>query len=439
MKLFDFASSETTLAREIRGGVITFMTMAYIIFVQPAMLSHAGMDFGAITFATCISAAVATMMMGLYANLPIALAPGMGENAFFTFTVVLGMGMVWQSALGAVFIAGIIFLLLSILKVRRAILNAIPDTMRYATAGGIGLFIAFLGLIQGGLVTKSEGGVLQIGNLHSPVALIAILGLIVMMILYIKKVPGAIFFGIVISAIVAFAVGLIKYEGILSLPPDYKPTFLKFAFHDIGRPSFWLAVFIFLYMDLFDTIGTLLAVAYAGNLVTPDGEVKNVKRAMVTDATGTVVGAMFGTSTVTSYIESTTGIAAGARTGFAAVIVALLFIISMFFYPIIKAIGGGITVGGTKFYPITAPALIMVGILMAKTIKEIEWEKFWLAIPAFLTLIGIPLTFSIADGMALGFIAYPICAVAAGKGEKVSTTMWIIAGAFVLRYVLFKG
>ena len=424
----------TSLRTEILGGLVTFMTMAYIIFVNPAVLSAAGMDFGGVTFATCIAAAVATAIMGLYANLPIAQAPGMGENFFFAYTVVLGMGLAWQDALGAVFVAGVIFLLLSVFKVRRYIIDAIPETMKHAVAAGIGIFIAFIGLVDSGIIAKSAGGIVQLGNLKAPHTLLALFGLFLIIILMNRKVYGAILWGILASAVVALIFGMVKYTGIVSMPPSPSPTFLKFSLTKILNPDFLVVVFIFLYMDMFDTVGTLLAVAESGNLMTPDGRVVRGNRALISDAVGTIVGALFGTSTVTSYIESTAGITAGARRGIAAVVVAVLFVLSLFFYPLIKMIGAGIQVGDKFFHPITAPALIVVGAMMTTSLAKIDWSKKWEVIPAFITIIGIPLTYSIADGFALGFVSYVISGVAAGK--KIPVAMWIIAALFVLRYIL---
>lgn len=439
MVLFGIKPSGSSIGKEIRGGAVTFMTMAYVIFVQPAVLSQAGMDFGAITFATCISAAIATLLMGLYANLPIAQAPGMGENFFFTFSIVLGMGMMWQDALGAVFVAGIVFLLLSIFKVRRLVLDAIPHSLRHATAAGIGIFIAFIGLSEAGIVVKNPGALVQLGNLMAPHTLLALFGLLIMMVLVMRKVPGAVLWGILASLAIALILGMVKYNGIFSAPPSPAPTFWKFSLKKLLslNTSFLIAVFVFLYMDMFDTIGTLFAVSDAGNLLTEKGEIPRANRALISDAVGTVVGAIFGTSTVTSYIESTTGIAAGARTGLSAVVVAILFLLSLFIYPIVKMVGAGIDVGGTHFYPITAPALIIVGAMMTKTLAKIDWSEMWKALPAFLTLIGIPLTYSIADGMALGFVSYTICALAAGEAKQVNPLMWIIAAMFIIRYAFF--
>ena len=440
MSAIDLKSSGTSFGRELRGGIVTFMTMAYIIFVQPAVLSQAGMDFGGVTFATCISAAIATFIMGIYANLPIAQAPGMGENFFFTFSIVLGMGLVWQDALGAVFVAGIIFLLLSIFKVRKLILDAIPRSLRHATAAGIGIFIAFIGLSEAGIIVKNPGALVQLGDLTAPHTLLALFGLLVIMILMMRKVPGAVLWGILASLVVALIFGMVKYSGIFSAPPSPAPTFWKFSLKKLlsFNSSFLVAVFVFLYMDMFDTIGTLFAVSDAGNLLTEKGEIPRANRALISDAVGTVVGAIFGTSTVTSYIESTTGISAGARTGLSSIFVAVFFILALFLYPVIKMVGAGVNVGGAIFYPVTAPALIVVGAMMTKTLAKIDWSEMWKALPAFLTLIGIPFTYSIADGMALGFVSYPICATAAGKAKEVNPLMWIIAALFVIRYAFFK-
>ncbi|MCD6595908.1 NCS2 family permease [bacterium] len=422
--------------RELGGGLVTFMTMAYIIFVQPAVLSAAGMDFGAVTFATCVSAAIATAVMGIYANLPIAQAPGMGENFFFTYTVVLGMGLAWQDALGAVFVAGVIFLVMSIFKVRKYIIDAVPNSMKHAVAAGIGIFIALIGLSESGIIAKNPSGLLQLGNLGANYTLLAMFGLVLIIILVVRKVPGAILWGIIATAIVGAIFGMVKYEGIMSAPPSPSATFMKMSFKNIFSPQILTVIFIFLYMDMFDTVGTLLGVADAGDLLTPDGKLPGSNRALLSDAIGTVVGAIFGTSTVTSFIESTAGIAAGARRGLSSVFVAILFLLSLFFYPLIKMVGAGVTVGSAHFYPITAPALIIVGCMMTKSLSKIEWSKIWIAIPAFITLIAIPLTYSIADGFALGFITYAISAIAAGKAKETNIAIWIIAALFIIRYAV---
>ena len=319
------------------------------------------------------------------------------------------------------------------------VLDAIPMSLRHATAAGIGIFIAFIGLVDAGIVVKNPGALVQLGAVTSPHCLLALFGLLLTAILIVRKIKGAILWGILATLILGVATGQVQYYGIFSLPPSPAPTFMKFSLFHLMRftPEFIVAVFVFLYMDVFDTIGTLFAVSDAGNLLTEKGEVPRANRALLSDAIGTVVGSLFGTSTVTSFIESTAGISAGARTGLSSVVVAILFILSLFIYPIVRMVGAGIAIGEATFHPITAPALVIVGSMMAKTLSRIEWDEVWRAIPAFLTLIGIPLTYSIADGMALGFVAYPICALAAGKAREVNVLMWIIAALFVARYVFF--
>ncbi len=421
--------------KEIIGGIVTFMSMAYIIFVQPSVLSQAGMDFGAVMMATCLSAAFATLMMGLYANYPIALAPGMGENFYFAFTVILGMGIAWQKALGAVFLSGVIFLILTLVGIRELIINAVPSSLKNAIAAGIGLFIAFIGLNQAGIV-KIEGNIIHLGSMKSPPVLLTLFGLFLICVLMRFNVKGSILIGMLATAVLGIALGYLKFYGIVGKPPSISPTFLKLDIKGALELGFITIILVFLLMDMFDTAGTLIGVGQAAGFI-KDGKLPRANRCLLTDAVGTILGALLGTSTVTSYIESATGVAQGARTGFASVITGLLFLISIFFYPLVKTIGGGMEWQGAIFYPVTAPALIIVGYYMAHTIKEIEWEDITEAIPAFLTLIGIPLTYSIADGMALGFISYCLIKLLTKKGKEVHPILYVFAGLFIFKYVIF--
>ncbi|MCX7918484.1 MAG: NCS2 family permease [bacterium] len=437
-RIFKLQENQTDIRTELRGGLVTFLTMSYIIFVQPAVLSQAGMDFNAVLAATCISSAIAIFFMGLVANYPIALAPGMGENFFFAFTVVLGMGVSWQVALGAVFISGVIFILLSAFRIREMVIESVPQSLQYAIATAIGIFIAFIGLQQAGIIVGSPGSLVQLGNIKSPPVILAIVGLIIISILLIRNVKGAILWGILATALIGLPFGLVKFYGVVSSPPSLAPTFLKmdiFGAWDLGLVT---VILIFLYMDLFDTVGTVIGVgAQAGYL--KNGKLPRAGRVLMSDAIGTVVGASLGTSTVTSYIESTAGIAAGARTGLANMVTGLLFLLSLFFVPIVQMVGGGYQIAEGKFlYPVTAPVLILVGCMMAKSILKINWDDWSEAIPAFLTIIGMPLTYNIAHGLAFGFISYPILKLLSGKGKEVNWLMYVLGAIFILRYALVK-
>ncbi|MEW6456002.1 MAG: NCS2 family permease [Acidobacteriota bacterium] len=438
-KFFKFKEMGTNLKTEIVAGTTTFMTMAYIIFVQPSVLSQAGMDFGAVMMATCISSIIATLIMGLYANYPIGVAPGMGENFFFTFTVVLMMGFPWQKALGAVFLSGVLFILLTAFKIREMVIDAVPRSLKDSIAGGIGVFIAFIGLIQAGIIVKSPGGVVSLGDLKNKAVLVSIFGLLVLAILMARRITGAILGGILLSTMLGVLLGIAHYPGrLLSLPPSISSTFLKLDIKGALGLDFITVTIVFLFMVMFDTIGTLIGVAGIAGFL-KDGRLPRASRALMADAVGTSIGALLGTSTVTAYIESTTGVSQGGRTGFASVVIAFLFFLSIPFYPIVRMIGGGYEISeGVFLYPFTAPALIIVGALMLQTIKNIKWEDFTEGIPAFLTLVGIPFSFSIADGLAFGFISYPLVKLLSGKGKEVSWLVYLLGVIFILRYAFIK-
>lgn len=438
-RLFKLEEHGTTIGTEIRGGVVTFLTMSYIIFVQPAILSQAGMDFGAVMAATCISSAVAIFLMGLLANYPIALAPGMGENFFFTYTVVLGMGISWQVALGAVFISGVAFILLSAVRLREMVIEAIPPSLQHAIAAAIGFFIAFIGLQQAGIVVGNPGSLVQLGDITRPPVLLALAGIIITSVLVVRKIQGAILWGMVVTAVLGLPFGLVKFHGIISAPPSLAPTFLKMD--PVGAWNMGLAtvILVFLFMVLFDTVGTVIGVStQAGYL--KNGKLPRAGRVLMTDAIATTLGAALGTSTVTSYIESSSGIAAGARTGLANMMTGTLFLLSLFFVPLVQMIGGGVEIADGKFlYPITAPVLILVGCMMATSLLKINWQEWSEAIPAFLTMIGMPLTYNIAHGLAFGIISYPLLKLLGGKGKEVSWLMYLLGLVFVLRYALMKN
>ncbi|MGH7909667.1 MAG: NCS2 family permease [Thermodesulfobacteriota bacterium] len=433
---FGFREKGTSFKTEAIAGLTTFMTMSYIIFVQPAVLSQAGMDFGAVMMATCLSAAIATLVMGLYANYPIGVAPAMGENFFFVFTVVLGMGLAWQKALGAVFISGVLFVVLTAFRIREVIVDAVPQSLKDSIAGGIGLFIAFIGLIQAGVIEKSSEGILGLGDLRKEAVLLSIFGLLFTAVLMTRKITGAILIGIIVSTILGFFLGIVNYPGsVFSFPPSISPTIFKLDIKGALEIDFITVTIVFLFMVMFDTIGTLIGVAGIAGFLR-NGKLPRASRALMADAVGTSVGALLGTSTVTAYIESTTGVSQGGRTGFVCVVIAILFLLSILFFPLVKMIGGGYEISkGVFIYPLTAPALVIVGSLMIQAIKDIRWDDFSEGIPAFLTLIGIPFTFSIADGLCFGFISYPILKLLSGKGKTVSWLIYLLGALSVIRYL----
>jgi len=457
-KFFKFAENKTNTRNEVIAGVTTFLTMSYIIFVQPAILSDphgSGMDFGSVFMATCIAAALATFVMGLLANYPIALAPGMGQNVYFSFIVCGVMGYAWPEALGAVFIAGAIFLILSFFKFRERVIDAIPQGLKLAIAGGIGLLIAMVGLQDAGLIVDDPSVLVRLGSPVTPWALLSILGIIIIGVLLARKVRGAILIGMIITAVIGLLMKggihpdagrdtLVQFTGVVAPPPSMEPTFLKLSLGSFFTASgkcaiLWEVVFIFFILDLFDTIGTLIGVGHAANLLTPEGKLPRVGKALISDAVGTVAGAAMGTSTVTSYIESSTGVAEGGRTGFANIITGLLFILAIFFKPLVEMVGGGYDIdpapeGFKMVYPVIAAPLIIVGSLMMKGLKSVEWDDPAIAISAFITVIIMPLTFSIATGISFGFIAYVLIKLLSGKAHEVHWLLYILAAVFILRY-----
>jgi len=436
---FKLKELNTNIRTEITAGLTTFMTMAYIIFVNPAMISQTGMDFGAAMMATCISAAVATIMMGLYVNYPIALAPGMGENAFFTYTVCLTMGISWQVALGCVFVEGIIFILLTLTKMRQAIIDAIPGSIRYGIACGIGMLIAFVGLIDAGIVVKHPATLVTLGDVISLPTILAVFGLIITSVLLVKGVRGAMLWGILVTAGVGILLGIAKYQGLVSMPLSMAPTFLKMDIEGAMKLGLVSIIFIFLFMDIFDTVGTLAGVGELGGFMRA-GKLPRAGKAMFTDAVGTCVGAACGTPTVTSYIESAAGIASGGRSGLTSVITGLAFLLALFFSPLVKMISGGYpSAGGTLLHPVTAPALIIVGSMMLHSVTKIDWKDYSESIPAFLVIITMPLTFSIATGVAIGFISYAALKLFTGRGKEVSWLVYLLAALFILRFVYLKA
>ena len=423
-KFFDLRGHGTTVKTEVIAGITTFLTMAYIAFVNPTILSDAGMDFGAVFVATCIAAAIGTLIMGLYANYPIALAPGMGLNAFFTYGVVLGMGHSWQVALGAVFLSGILFVILSILPVREWIINAIPKGLKMAISAGIGLFLGIIALKNAGIIVDHPATLVTIGDLTAWPAVLALLGFAIMVALDRLKVPGAVIIGILAVTAVGILIGVSEFKGIVDLPPDPSPTFLQLDLAGAFQIALLSVVFTFLFVDLFDTAGTLIGVAHRAGLLDSEGKLPRLRQALMADSSASVIGSALGTSTTTSYIESASGIKAGGRTGLTAVVVALLFLLTLFFAPL----------AGTVPAFATAPALLFVACLMTRGLAEIDWDDVTEYAPAVLTALSMPLTFSIAHGIGLGFIAYAAVKILTGRISDCSVAVLIIAAAFVLKF-----
>jgi len=441
-RLFKLKEQGTNVRTELLAGTTTFMTMAYIIFFQPALFSMTmGMDYGAVMMATCISSAVATLMMGLWANYPIALAPGMGENFFFVSVVTTtavafaGISVTWQMALGAVFISGILFILLTFLQAREMVVDAIPASIKHAMAAGIGAFIAFIGLSYSGIVVRNPGALVKLGDVRSPVTLLSIAGFLIICLLMLWRIKGAIVIGMILTAVIGALTKQIEYRGVASSPPSIAPTFFKLDWRALLRWEMIPVVVLFLFMDMLDTVGTLVGVGERGGLM-KEGKLPRANRAFLSDAVGTSVGAVLGTSTVTSYIESVAGVNEGGRTGLSSVATAILFLGAMFFHPLVKTIGGGVATEAGVLYPAIGPALIAVGAMMMRSVAKIDWDDFSEAIPSFLILLGIPLTFSIADGFAFGFISYPVLKLFSGKAKEVNWLLYVLGILFILRYAL---
>ena len=438
--IFKITENNTTIGKEIIGGITSFLAMAYILALNPSILSDAGMNWNAVFTATAISAAFATLIMAFIANLPVALAPGLGLNAFFAYTVVIGMGCSWQLALTAVFIEGIIFILLSLGGIREAIINSIPESLKKAVAVGIGLFVTILGLVNAGILSKETGTFIGYVNFNmaNRTAIVALIGLIITIVLYILKVPGAVLLGIIITTIIGipFAVTTVP-ENFSPIATPSTPHLFEFDFKGIvinpetqafswaTLGQFLVILITFLFTDLFDTIGTLLGVTEQGNLKDEEGNIKNVRGALLADSIGTVAGACLGTSTVTSFVESSAGVAAGARTGLASVVTAVLFLFALLFNPLFALIPSAAT----------APALIFVGFLMMKSVTSIKFEDPTEGIPAFLAIITMPFAYSISDGIAWGIISYVICKVTARKIKEIPIVTWILAIIFTGNFI----
>jgi len=434
-RYFRLRENHTTVRTELLGGATTFMTMSYIIFVQPAILSQAGMDKGAVMAATCIASAVATLLTGLLANYPIAQAPAMGHNIFFAVIVCGTMGYSWKVALGAVFISGVAQIILSCVGFYGKLVEAVPDALKHAIAVGIGLLIALIGLEYGGVVVSSPGTYVGLGELTSRPVLLVLFGVVLSAILMTRKVPGAILLGILATALLGIPLGIVKYHGFLAAPPSLAPTFLKLDIIGAFKSGFFTVIFVFFFLDMFDCVGTLIGVSSPAGFI-KDGKLPRANRAILADAIGTAEGALLGTSTVSSYIESATGIAQGARTGLANVFTSLLFIAALFFSPLAEMISGEIKFKELTLHPIIAPPLIIVGYLMMKSVTQINWDDLTEAIPAFLTIAIMPLTVSITEGIAFGFISYSILKLVSKQGKRVHWLVYLFSVLFILRYIL---
>ncbi|MGE0073915.1 MAG: NCS2 family permease [Sphaerochaetaceae bacterium] len=424
-KIFKLSAHKTTVRTELLAGATTFLTMAYILIVNPLILADAGMDFGAVFTATALSAAIATLVMAFLANLPFALAPGMGLNAFFAYTVVITMGYTWQQALAAVFIEGIIFILLTAFNIREAIVNSIPNNMKKAISVGIGLFIAFIGLQNAGIIV--DGATLvELGDVTKGTALVAMIGLVITGILVAFKVRGALLLGIVATTIVGIPMGVTSWAGGSFMPPSLAPTFLAFSFKDVFSVDMIVIVFTFLFVDMFDTVGTLIGCATKADILEKDGSIPKCKEALFADAIGTTVGAMLGTSTVTTYVESSAGVTEGGKTGLTSLTVAVLFLVSLFLSPLFISIPGAAT----------APTLILVGLFMISPVKDIDFEETTEALPAFLTILFMVTSYSIANGIMYGALSWILLKLFTGKAKQISPTMVIIAVLLLLKLLL---
>jgi len=422
---FKLKQNGTNPRTEIIAGITTFLTMAYVLAVHPNILSVTGMDKEALFTTTALASIIATLLMAFWAKLPFALAPGMGLNAFFAFTVVLGMGYSWQFALTAVLIEGVIFILLTLFNVRKAMVNIIPKSMRLAISAGIGLFVAFIGLQNAGIVIKDETTFIGLGDITSGSALLGMIGLIITSVLVVKKVKGDLLIGIILTTLIGIPMGLTQINGFVNLPPSIEPIFFKFEFDHIFTFDMLIVVFTFLFMDIFDTLGTLVGVSTKAKILDKDGNVPRIKQAFMADAVGTTVGAMLGTSTVTTYVESAAGVTAGGKTGMTAFVTAICFAVALFFSPVFLAIPAAAT----------TPALILVGLYMLEPIKQIDFSDLSEVIPAFICIIAMPFAYSIAEGISLGVLSYVFINFISGNFKKITIGMYILAVLFILKYI----
>lgn len=428
-KYFGIDGNNTTIKTEFLAGITTFLTMAYIIFVNPDMLAKAGMDKGAVFVATCLASAIGCFLMGFLARLPVALAPGMGLNAFFTFTVVLGMGKSWQVALGAVFISGLIFVLISVFKLREWIINAIPYTLKQGIVAGIGAFLAFIALKSSGIIVASPATFVTMGKLTEFGPTMAILSFFLIVVFVQRKVPAAVMLSILIVTVISLIAGQTQYTGIVSAPPSIAPTFMQLDIAGALDVSMVSVIFAFLFVVLFDTSGTLIGVTKKAGLMQADGKIPNLGKALFADSAAAVAGSVLGTSSVTSYVESTAGVAAGGRTGLTAVVVGLLFLLALFFAPLAGMIPAYATAG----------AIFYVAVLMLFTLSEVDWNDLTEASPVAVVLLMTPLTFSIADGLALGFVTYTIAKVVSGRYSEVNAAVWVLTVILLAKLIFLGG
>ena len=424
-KLFKLKESNTNIQTELLAGFTTFITMAYIIFVNPQMMSSTGMDLGASFVGTCVAAAIACIAMGFYSNWPIGLAPGMGLNAFFTYTVVGEMGYTWEIALGAVFLAGILFWIMSVTPIRQWMLESIPMNLRIAMGSGVGLFIGFIGLKNGGIIVSNDATLISIGDLLKVETLLAMLGFLLIAILAVRRIPGAILIGVMMVTLISIFVGIIQFQGLISYPPAFMPVFMKLDILGALDLAMISVIMSFLFVNLFDTAGTLLGVANQAKLVDKDGNIHNLDKALKADSSSSAFGAFLGCAPVTSYVESSAGVEAGGRTGLTAVTVGFLFLIAVFFSPLASIIPAHATAG----------ALIYVAILMMSGMEKLNWSDSSELLPALIIIVMIPLTFSIANGIALGFISYVVLKIASGQFKKISSGAWFLTMIFLSKFL----
>jgi adenine/guanine/hypoxanthine permease len=426
-RIFHLTENKTTVRQELLAGLTTFMTMAYVVVVNPQILSQAGMPVDGVLFATCISAAIATLVMGLWANYPIALAPGMSLNAYFTYTIVQQRGVPWQTALGVVLLSGILFLILTLTNVREQIVNGIPDCLKHGTAAGIGLFIAFVGFRNAGIIVANKSTFVALGKTSDPQVILAAVGVILIAILMARRVGSAILLGIIVITLIGIPLKVSQWPAHLFSWPHPAGTLFKLDVRSAFKLGLGDLVFVFFFVDLFDNVGTLVGVCEQGGFLR-DGVLPRASRALLADALGTITGALTGTSTVTSYIESAAGVAAGARTGLGNLMIAALFVGAMFCAPIVSAIPSYAT----------APALILVGALMCGEVAKVKWSDYTESVPAFLTVIGTPLTFSIATGLSLGLLSFTFLKLFTGKYKEISPLIWVLSALFLLRYAFLS-
>lgn len=427
-RFFKLSENKTNFRTEVLAGVTTFLTMCYIIIVNPMILSETGMDHGAVFVATCLAAAIGCLVMGLVANYPIALAPGMGLNAYFTYSVCMGMGIHWQTALAAVFVSGLVFIAISMFKIREAIVNAIPMSLKLAIGGGIGLFLALVALKNAGIIVDNPATLVGLGDLKQPSVLLALLGFLMVVVMYHFKIRGAMIISILAITAISTVLGYNQFQGVIGAIPSIAPTFLQMDFKGLFTASLVGVIFVFFLVDLFDSTGTLVGVAHRAGLL-KDGKLPRLKKALFADSTAIVAGAALGTSSTTPYIESSAGVSAGGRTGLTAVVVGVMFLLCLFLAPLAQSVPSFAT----------APALLFVAVLMIQGVVHIEWDDITEAVPAFLTIVFMPFTYSIADGIAMGFISYALIKLFTGKAKNVPYMVWIVAILWTLKFALFGG